>query len=242
MTRSLRFFTVLPKTYVGQLVLGRTTTTLDDTGDTLANFQMDSVTLGDVRSVARRYVGEISQIPPMVSAIKVDGKRLHELAREGIEIERKARVVTIHSLLVADHPESGVFELTVTCSSGTYIRTLADDMARSLGGGGHLRSLRRTQIGSFTLDDAVELPPRDVDLTEPLNLLEPVAALSDYPQLVVDAHVESLVGNGVVLRSEQLGDPANKPLVLVSARGSLLAIYESSERGWKPAFVVPVQA
>ena len=154
-TRLMTYLSGMSKSYVGEVVLGSTTTTLDGSGETTATFDMSAVTLADVEAAASRFVGEIEQIPPMVSALKVDGKRLHELAREGIEVERKARRITIHSLAVAPTVEPHVFSIDVTCSSGTYIRTLAADLGEVLGGGAHLRRLRRTSIGPFTLVDAV---------------------------------------------------------------------------------------
>ena len=138
-TRLMTYLSGMSKSYVGEVVLGSTTTTLDDSGGTTATFDMSAVTLADVEAAASRLVGEIEQIPPMVSALKVDGKRLHELAREGIEVERKARHITIHSLAVAPTAEPHVFSIDVTCSSGTYIRTLAADLGEALGGGAHLQ-------------------------------------------------------------------------------------------------------
>ncbi len=239
MTRTLRFFTALPKTYVGTLVLGSSTSTLDDTGEVTATFDMGDQTLESVAHAAESFVGDIMQIPPMVSALKVDGKRLHELAREGIEIEREPRPVTVHSLVVVAGANPLEYELTVRCSAGTYIRTLAEDIATALGGGGHLKNLRRTHIGSFSLADAVVLPPRDVEPDQRLTLLSGADALRDYPSLVVDAYIERLVGNGVVLHAEQLGEPQTSPLVVVAADGTLLALYEQTDRGWKPAVVIP---
>ncbi len=98
----------------------------------------------------------------MVSAIRVDGRRLHELAREGIEIEREPRPVNVSSFTVDDADEPGVFRIDVTCSAGTYIRTLAADLGHLLGGGAHLRNLRRTAVGAFTLDEAG--PPDECEL------------------------------------------------------------------------------
>ena len=158
-TKLLRFLSPLGKAYVGEVVLGTETSTLDAAGDVTATHDMGGVTLTDVRSAAAAFVGDIEQIPPMVSAVKIDGKRLYELARQGIEVERAPRPVTIRSLEVLPGPddEGGVFTVVVSCSSGTYIRTLAADIGTALGGGAHLRNLRRTSVGPFTLDDAVPL-------------------------------------------------------------------------------------
>ena len=158
-TRLLRFLTVLPKSYVGEIVLGTETTTLDDQGEVVATHDMASVTDDEVTAAARALTGAIEQVPPMVSAVKVGGRRLHEIARSGDQVERAPRPVTVHRFdvaPVADHP--GVYRAEVSCSSGTYVRTLADDLGHALGGGAHLRNLRRTAIGSFTLAEA--LPAR----------------------------------------------------------------------------------
>src|SRR5438067_11102238 len=161
-TRLLRFLLDLPKSYVAQVVLGAETTTLDDSGDVTATYDMSGVTLEDVRAAATRFIGDIEQIPPMVSAVKVDGRRLHELAREGKEVERAPRPVTVHRLDVEATVEPLVFGIAVECSSGTYVRTLAADLGHALGGAAHLRRLRRTAVGPHTLDEA--RPLEDVEL------------------------------------------------------------------------------
>src|SRR5438874_9260 len=145
-TRLVRFVSELPKAYVGEIVLGTATSTLDAAGEVTGTWDMASVGLEDVRAAAARFVGEIDQVPPMVSAVKVGGRRLHELARAGVEVEREPRRVTIHSLAVAPTDESGVFRLAVNCSSGTYIRSVAADLGTALGGGAHLRNLRRIAV------------------------------------------------------------------------------------------------
>jgi tRNA pseudouridine55 synthase len=164
----------------------------------------------------------------MVSAIRVDGKRLHELAREGIEIERAPRPVTIHRFEVLDWAEPGVLSIAVECSAGTYIRTLADDLGRLLGGGAHLRHLRRTYVGEFTLTEAA--PP---DVCELLPVATAVRAL---PAVEVDDAVAALVANGRVLdRFDGEG-----PWAVFEASGELLAVYEPFGAGQaKPAVVLP---
>ena len=188
-TKLLRFLSPLGKSYVGEVRLGVDTSTLDASGEVTAVYDMATVTIDDVRVAAAAFQGDIEQIPPMVSAVKIDGKRLHELAREGKEVERAPRPVTIHALSIHEvgpvsspdgtvdvagleriggerSPEwaaaanggSGIsFAVSVTCSSGTYIRTLAEDIGRALGGGAHLVSLRRTSVGPYTVEDSVPL-------------------------------------------------------------------------------------
>jgi tRNA pseudouridine55 synthase len=227
-TRLLRFVEKTRKGYTGEIVLGAVTSTLDDSGDVLATFDMSAVTLDDARrAVADHLVGDIEQVPPMVSAIRVDGKRLHELAREGIEIERAPRPVTIHRFDVLDWAASGVLAVDVECSAGTYIRTLADDLGRLLGGGAHLRHLRRTHVGEFTIEEAA--PPDQCDL------LPVESAVRSLDAVTVDADVAALVGNGRVLDAwEGVG-----PWAVFDPSGTLLAIYEPFRGQAKPAVVLP---
>ena len=189
---------------------------------------MSQVTVDDARRVvADHLVGDIEQIPPMVSAIRVDGKRLHELAREGLEVERTPRPVTVHRFDIAGWSEPGVLEIDVECSAGTYIRTLADDLGRLLGGGAHLRNLRRTHVGAFTLAEAG--PPDECDL-------QPVAsAVRSLPAVTVDDDVAALVANGRVLDAWD-GDG---PWAVFDAAHTLLAVYEPFRGQAKPAVVLP---
>ena len=161
-TRLMRFLNGADKSYVGEIVLGSATSTLDDEGEVTARFDMTGVTLADARAAAASLTGDIMQVPPMVSALKVDGRRLHELAREGIEVERQPRPVTVGRFDVQATSDPMVLQAAVDCSAGTYIRTLADDLGRLLGGGAHLRRLRRTRVGRFTVDQAQ--PPDSAEL------------------------------------------------------------------------------
>ena len=232
-TRLLRFLTPLPKRYVGELVLGAETTTLDASGEVTAVHDMSEVTPQQVSEAASRFVGDIMQVPPMVSAIKVGGRRLHELAREGIEVEREARPVTVHELAVAQvDARAGVYRIAVSCSSGTYVRSLAADIGSALGGGGHLRALRRVAVGSFTIEEA-----RPVVSPE---LLSMETAVRDYPSVLVDADLSRRVANGQVLASEELAAEGDGPWAVYGIQGQLLAVYETHKRGMvKPTMVIP---
>lgn len=236
-TRLLRFLSPLGKSYVGEMALGTETSTLDAAGEVTARHEMAGVTLADVRRLAaERFTGEVWQVPPMVSALKVDGRRLHELARQGIEVEREARPVTISALTVdAVEGEPLVFRLTVTCSSGTYIRTLAADLGTALGGGAHLRSLRRTSVGPFGLDVSVPLETVGPDHVRPL-----AAAVAHLGQAEVEEGWVEAVKVGKVLEQADLGVSGPGPWAVVDADGGdLLAVYEPF-RGTtaKPAVVV----
>jgi len=223
-TRLLKYLTDLPKTYTGEVVLGVATSTLDSSGDVTGEWDMASVSLDDVRAAASTLTGPILQVPPMASALKVGGKRLHELARAGIEVEREARPVTVHRFDVAATDDPLVFAVDVECSSGTYIRTLAADVGTALGGGAHLRNLRRTAIGSFTLGDAHPLEA----LTEE-HVLPPAEALRDYPSVEIDADQLVLVGHGRPIADLPAGTTG-----LRDADGRLVAVYEDG----KPSVVL----
>jgi tRNA pseudouridine55 synthase len=235
-TRLLKYLTGLPKSYVGEVVLGVETSTLDAAGEVVAVHDMAGVTLADVQAAAARFVGAIEQVPPMVSAVKVGGRRLHELARAGVEVERAPRTVTVTRYDVAATAEPGVFAVEVDCSSGTYVRTLAADLGTALGGGAHLRRLRRTAVGSFTVDQAVAL-----DELGRGHVLPPVTALRGYATEAVDADLAAVVAHGAVLDRAVLvgsGD-GDGPWAVVDGEGGLLAVYELRRDGRvKPSVVM----
>ena len=233
-TRLLRFLTALGKEYTGQVVLGASTSTLDSSGDVTATFDMATVTSAEVAEAATRFVGDIEQIPPMVSAVKVGGRRLHEIAREGGEVERTPRPVTVHRFDVTPADEQGVYDVTVACSSGTYVRTLAADLGEALGGGAHLQNLRRTAVGSFTLAEAHPL--------ESPVLLSMAEALRDLPGVVVDEATAIDISYGKPLDAEVLGLDgagldAGGPWPVLGPDGSLLAVY--GPHGDRPGRVKP---
>jgi tRNA pseudouridine55 synthase len=236
-TRLLKFLTALPKTYTCDIVLGTETSTLDDSGEIVATHDMSAVTFEQIESAAQELTGDILQIPPMVSAVKIDGRRLHELAREGIEVERKARPVTVHRFTVSATDDPRVVRAEVECSSGTYVRTLAADLGTALGGGAHLRDLRRTAIGSFLLSDA-----RPLAEVTPECLLSPAEALRDYPSITVTEAERIDIGHGKVLpRDERFAGTG--PWVMRNESGALLAVYAAHRNDTvKPDVVVaPVE-
>jgi tRNA pseudouridine55 synthase len=228
-TRLLRYVEKTEKRYTAEVVLGTETSTLDSSGEVTASHDMTKVSVDDARRVAAEHLtGAIEQIPPMVSAIRVDGKRLHELARDGIEIERRPRPVTIGALSVDEGSEPGVLAIDVTCSAGTYIRTLAADLGRLLGGGAHLRNLRRTAVGTFTIDAA--------GAPDECRLLPVETAVRGLGRVDVDPDMVALVANGRVLPRFD-GDG---PWALFDDEGVLLAVYEAFRTGEaKPSVVLP---
>mgnify|MGYP000020162826 CR=1 FL=1 len=227
-TKLLRFVEKTKKGYLGEIVLGTETDTLDADGEVTATHDMSGVTLEAAQAaVVEHLTGDIEQIPPMVSAIKIDGKRLHELARAGIEVDRPPRPVTIHSFQLMPTDEPHVFLAAVECAPGTYVRTLAADLGTLLGGGAHLRNLRRTAVGRFTIgeaagpDDCVLLP-----VEEAVRTLDRIDITSD---------LADLVANGRVLPT--FDGPG--PWALFDPAGVLVAVYEAFGDEAKPAVVVP---
>jgi tRNA pseudouridine55 synthase len=228
-TRLLRFVGEGSKRYTGEVVLGVETDTLDADGTVVAKHDMGGVSVDDARRVvAAHLVGEIEQVPPMVSALHVGGRRLHELARAGVEVERAPRPVSVERFDVAATPEPGVLAIDVVCSGGTYVRSLAADLGHLLGGGAHLRNLRRTAVGPYTIEEA--RPPDDVELRPPLEATRGIARVD------VDDATAALVANGRVLPAPAEGPG---PWAFVAPDDRLLAVYERFGEGRaKPAVVV----
>ena len=243
-TRLLQFLGDLPKSYTGEVVFGTATSTLDASGEVTATSDMSTLNIERVREAARSLTGEIRQIPPMVSAIKVGGRRLHEIAREGGEVERAPRPVTIHRFVVGDVVEridgNPVVAIDVTCSSGTYIRTLAADLGTSLGGVAHLRNLRRRAIGDFVVGSVHD--PSSVD-TAPLQSATATLAHLDGVSVAmvrVDDETAAKVRNGRPLVS--LGDVDGRQgerRIVLNSSNELIAVYSRADGGWRPEVVMP---
>jgi tRNA pseudouridine55 synthase len=237
-TRLLRFLAETGKTYRGDVVFGVATSTLDGAGAVLDRTAM-SVTRAQVDDVARRFVGDLQQIPPMVSALKVGGRRLHDLAREGVEVERAPRPVRIDRLDI-EHLEPGpypVATILVECSSGTYVRSLAADLGAALGGCAHLGALRRLRVGSFDIREAHTL--ETITAAPDEVLLPPVTAMRDLERLDVDDEQARAVRHGMTFPCSTLPAPLGEgPFAVADGRGELLAVYERRNAGIKPAVVV----
>jgi tRNA pseudouridine55 synthase len=225
-TRLMQFLSGMDKTYTAEVVFGTETNTLDSAGVVTATHDMPNLNIENIREAAAKLTGLIMQVPPMVSALRVDGRRLHELAREGVVVERKARPVTVYSYDVEPTPDPLVVRIEVRCSSGTYVRTLAADLGTLLGGGAHLRNLRRTSIGDFTENDA--LAPEQV------KLLEPITALRSMTKVVADEATATAIRNGRSLPAW----PGNSPWAVVNEQGALLAVYEADGDAAKPSVVL----
>lgn len=233
-TRLLSFAQDGPKRYLATAVFGATTTTQDASGDVVETKPVD-IDRTKVEASARAFVGDIQQIPPMVSAIKVGGERLYKMARRGEEIERQPRSVTIYNLEVtafSQDPPEALFD--VTCSPGTYIRTLVHDVGQSLGCGAHLKTLRRVEASGFTEEDASSLE------TVSLQDLRPAAEiLHSLPTLEIDAEARSLVRDGRPLPASSSTGIAEGSLVALLAEGELTAIYKRRDSRLIAEKVIP---
>jgi len=226
-TRLFRFMENMDKTYSCEIVFGTSTNTLDDSGEVTATFNMTLPSIEEIRAViAEKFTGDILQVPPMVSALKVDGKRLHELAREGIEIEREPRPVRIDSFEVESTDDPMVIRATVRCGGGTYIRSLGADLGTALGGGAHIRTLRRHSSGPYSLDEASTLD-------------EPVLMPVNEAVRVMPVHVlnEDEVNDVLFGRVREAWD-GDGPWAATNQDGELIAVFELwQERIAKPTVV-----
>ncbi len=262
-TRLLNFLQGTAKEYRATSRFGVTTSTEDAEGEVLTETPCD-LDFERVREAAAKFVGEIRQLPPMVSAIKVNGEALYKAARRGEEVERERRTVRIYALEVESFdPETQSATFDVKCSSGTYIRTLGADLGAALGCGAHLTALRRLSVGSFKESESVPL----ADLQEmeradaEARILPMHEAMRDFPRRVVDeaelddvSHGRELVTKQAPLRlgelpmmstkrsgdrpSHEAGMTAGIPVGVIGPDGELIAVYRRSAKGLKPAAVL----
>jgi tRNA pseudouridine55 synthase len=203
------------KTYVADVHLGVTTTTGDTEGAVVETRPVD-VTPAQIEAALAAFRGPILQVPPMYSALKRDGKALYEYAREGIVLEREARPVTIHALEMLGY-DAPVLTVQVTCSKGTYVRVLGEDIGGRLGCGAHLTGLRRIQVGALTVDGMVTLEQLQAH-PDPLSLLAPVdALLSTFPRLDLTPELAARFLNGqrLALNGEAVTLPEQRGRVRV---------------------------
>ena len=214
-TRLLRFATAGRKSYECEIVFGVGTSTLDAAGETVATWCMD-LDPTEVAKATQSFIGTISQLPPMVSAVRVGGRRLHEIARSGGAAERVPRDVEVYRFEVKATGHPHVYRASVECSAGTYVRTLGADLGSSLGGGAHIRALRRTRSGSFSLSEA-ESP-------EEAPLRPPAALVRDLPQLGLTDREAASARQGTHLDPHRYAGPG--PWALLDAAGQLVAVHE----------------
>jgi tRNA pseudouridine55 synthase len=210
------------KTYDATVHLGIMTNTGDTEGEAIETLPVD-VTIAQIEAALARFRGPILQVPPMYSALKRDGKALYEYAREGITLEREARPVTIHGLELVAY-EAPMLKIRVTCSKGTYVRVLGEDIGAALGCGAHLNALRRIQVGALTADTMISLEDLQAH-AEPLSLLAPVdALLSSFPavELTPELAKRFLNGQRLALGKESVMVPQELGRVRVYHDGKLL--------------------
>ncbi len=207
-TKVAELLTASEKEYVARVALGAETDTQDGTGTILQQAEV-TVSEEEIRQVAQGFVGEISQIPPMYSAIKQNGKKLYELARAGIEVERKPRQVRIFALTIEEiNLEKKEFTMRVRCSKGTYIRTLCQDMGRALGCYGYMAGLCRTQSGRFHIEEALTLDAVAAAVAaEDFSFLRPVdVVFEECPLLYLSQEKATKMAHGVRVRTTGLVD------------------------------------
>lgn len=218
------------KQYTAEMKLGLTTDTEDITGEILTT-SAAIPTEERVREVCRSFVGKISQIPPMYSAIKVDGRKLVDIAREGGEVERKAREVMIYSLNV-EKISGDTYRLDIACSKGTYIRTLCKDIGEALGCGAVMSALVRTKTGVFSLDQAITIAElEEMTFEERLALPQPVESLfMDLPVLNINEFYAKLIRGGTELYQKKLRtDYPVGQLIRLRCKGEFIALGRVAE-------------
>jgi tRNA pseudouridine55 synthase len=237
-TRLLRFLAETGKVYRGEVAFGVATDTLDAAGTETGRGPMGALTGDELAAILPRFLGTIEQIPPMVSAIKVDGRRLHERARQGEVIERAPRTVRIDRIEIenftaGDYPRAG---LLVECGSGTYIRSLAADLGEALGGCAHLAWLRRLRVGPFPIEEARTID--EIAETPEEVLLPMVEAVRHLARVDVDGDTARGVSHGAVFPVTALGGDDPGPLAVVGPDGRLLALYEKGRAAARPLVVL----
>lgn len=229
-TRFLSYAQSAPKRYVAGAQFGSSTTTHDSSGEVSASGTPD-FTEEELLDALAGLTGEIDQVPPMVSAVKIGGEKLYEKARRGEEIDRPARRVTVYELkLLKYEGNASAATLEVLCSGGTFVRTLIHDLGQRLRCGAHMTSLRRTAAAGFTEMDALALEVVDAAALRPLG-----DAVRELPRLDVDAEAAAAVSHGKPLQVDWAGSGP----VAVFHDDRLIAVYRSDERGLRPDRVVP---
>ena len=230
--KAAEYLTADTKAYRATLRLGITTDTEDVTGKTLT--ESDSLPSREkVDEAVQSFIGDIMQTPPMYSALKVGGKKLYELAREGVEIEREARPITIHSLSSTPTERDSDYILEVSCSSGTYIRTLCADIGAKLACGGAMATLCRTRAGDFDISNSHTLEELEaMSIDERLSLLMPTVSLfSSLPEVRLPAFYEKLSRSGCEIYQSKIkaSFPLSQRVRMCSSDGSFYALGEVRE-------------
>ncbi|HEY2420905.1 MAG TPA: tRNA pseudouridine(55) synthase TruB [Neobacillus sp.] len=247
-TKVAEYITDAGKVYEGEVTIGFSTTTEDASGEIVERKMIDRpIEKEEILRILNSFTGEIEQTPPMYSAVKVGGVRLYEYARKGIEVERPTRKVTIHSIELLDSKnefsgETISFRFRVSCSKGTYIRTLAVMIGGKLGYPAHMSSLIRVQSASYTIDDCltfdeIEKIMENGSISSVLRPLE--SALSHLPKYIINDKVAEKVKNGALLPIPEKFKNSNGPIIAETEDGLAIAIY--SKHPNKPGLLKPVK-
>lgn len=244
-TKTADMLTASDKQYIAEVTMGAATDTLDASG-TVTDTADVNVTETDIKKVLGEFIGDIKQIPPMYSAIKIDGKRLYTLARDGVEVEREPRDVHIEKIeLIKFMPSDNKFVIKVDCSKGTYIRTLCDDVGRKLGCFAHMSALERTRSGRFGIEDAYTLDEiGEMAENGDFSFLTPIdKVFEEFPKLIISNRKARIMCNGTRISTQgtdegityRVYDEAGNFLTISRAEGGVLVIlktfYQSIENG-----------
>lgn len=220
-TRLSRYITALDKSYIATARFGATSDTLDADGE-ISQLDLDTPMPSEqtLRDTLSSFTGDIHQVPPMASALKVGGERLYNLQRRGVTVERESRPVTIHSFqLISQNHQSETATFDISCSSGTYVRTLVADLAAHLDTGAYLTALKRTRVGHFTLQNATSPDELTLDTVQN-HIIQSREVLAHLPVLEIGPDVRRLVCNGRPLEGVEI-----EGVFRVEVGGELLAVY-----------------
>lgn len=243
-TKIAEYMSDYGKEYIGEVTLGFSTETEDAHGEkVMEKLVEEDIDFGKIKEIIKSLTGEIEQVPPMYSAVKVNGKKLYEYARQGIQIERPKRKVTIYELELLNkenilRKENPVFSFRVKCSKGTYVRTLAVAIGEKLGYPAHMSSLIRTASGPFTLNDCVTFEELENTESSLDNYLFPLEeGITHFPKWTVDEETEAQVRNGSVLPKPK--ELEQSPFGVYNEEGKCLAIYQLHPS--KPGLIKPAK-
>lgn len=222
------------KAYIGTVQLGSSTTTYDTEGE-IVKTSSETVSIDDIESALKSFRGEIEQIPPIYSAIKVNGKKLYEYARKGEKVKIEPRKVAINELRILNYnQETRQLELLIDCSKGTYIRSIANDLGEKLGIYGHLIKLVRIKAGDFRLENAVKLDDLSTPEQVEKNLIYPLSCLIEYPKYELNPNELEKISHGMSIQPKNFD---RQGLVLLTHNNKLVAVAELNELGIKCAKV-----
>ena len=223
-TKAVNYLADADKCYEAEVILGATTTTEDATGEILEEKEVN-VTKEQIEAVVASFIGNYVQTPPMYSAIKVNGVRLYELARQGIVIERPSREVIIYSCNIIEWIDEKRFRIRVKCSKGTYIRTLCTDIGKALGCGAHMGYLLRTQVGAFTLNQSITLDELEIHKAEINSYLHSLEVLfAHYKKAQIKESGQKYLANGNPLSPNHLKEKIDY------SDGAFIRIYNQDEK------------